>query len=117
MLAGQILKGQASFQRITFSLHRSAARRMASILGESVGQTVGYKVRLDSKVSAATQIEVVTEGEILVLVLKSFAAKCGLRELWVSCCVFISVRYSNCLTAFTPDNLHRCAAQAPAVRP
>ncbi len=35
---------------------------MAALLGESVGATVGYKVRLDSRVSAATRIEVVTEG-------------------------------------------------------
>src|SRR5580700_6436047 len=41
---------------------RAAATRMASLLGESVGQTVGYRTRLDSAVSAATRIEVVTEG-------------------------------------------------------
>ncbi len=41
---------------------RAAARRMAHELGESVGRTVGYRVRNDSMVSAATKIEVVTEG-------------------------------------------------------
>jgi ATP-dependent helicase HrpB len=41
---------------------RAAAARMASLLGEPVGETVGYRVRLDSKVSARTRIEVVTEG-------------------------------------------------------
>ncbi len=41
---------------------RAAARRMANLLGEDVGQTVGYRVRMDSRVSAATRIEVVTEG-------------------------------------------------------
>jgi ATP-dependent helicase HrpB len=41
---------------------RAAAERMASILGERVGDTVGYRVRLQSKVSARTRIEVVTEG-------------------------------------------------------
>ncbi len=41
---------------------RSAARFMARAMGEPVGQTVGYRVRLDTKVSAATRIEVVTEG-------------------------------------------------------
>lgn len=41
---------------------RAAAQRMAESLGEAVGQTVGYRVRLDSKVSAATRIEVITEG-------------------------------------------------------
>ena len=41
---------------------RAAATRMAMLLGEPVGQTVGYRTRLDSAVSAATRIEVVTEG-------------------------------------------------------
>lgn len=41
---------------------RAAATRMAFLIGEPVGQTVGYRTRLDSAVSAATRIEVVTEG-------------------------------------------------------
>jgi ATP-dependent helicase HrpB len=41
---------------------RAAARRMADLLGEPVGRTVGYRIRLERKVSAATRIEVVTEG-------------------------------------------------------
>jgi len=41
---------------------RAAAERMAATLGEPVGKTVGYRVRLQTKVSAATRIEVVTEG-------------------------------------------------------
>ncbi|WP_407312542.1 ATP-dependent helicase HrpB [Pseudomonas sp. nanlin1] len=41
---------------------RAAAERMAAELGEQVGATVGYRIRLESKVSAATRIEVVTEG-------------------------------------------------------
>ncbi len=41
---------------------RAAATRMASLLGEAVGQTAGYRTRLDSATSAATRIEVVTEG-------------------------------------------------------
>jgi len=40
----------------------NAARFMAHSLGEEVGQTVGYSIRFDRKVSAATRIEVVTEG-------------------------------------------------------
>jgi ATP-dependent RNA helicase HrpB len=40
----------------------NAARWMAESLGEKVGQTVGYTIRFDRKVSAATRIEVVTEG-------------------------------------------------------
>jgi ATP-dependent helicase HrpB len=41
---------------------RSAAARMASLLGEQVGETIGYQVRLDSKTSNRTRVEVVTEG-------------------------------------------------------
>src|SRR4051812_48070832 len=40
---------------------RAAARRMASMLGESVGATVGYRVRGESRVGRDTRIEVVTE--------------------------------------------------------
>lgn len=41
---------------------RAAAHRMASMLNEAVGQTVGYRMRLDTKVGPDTRIEVVTEG-------------------------------------------------------
>ncbi|MBI2413904.1 MAG: ATP-dependent helicase HrpB [Deltaproteobacteria bacterium] len=41
---------------------RAAASRMASLLGEDVGETVGYRTRLDSRVTPNTKIEVVTEG-------------------------------------------------------
>ena len=41
---------------------RAAAMRMSHSLKETVGQTVGYRVRMDSRVSAKTRIEVVTEG-------------------------------------------------------
>jgi ATP-dependent helicase HrpB len=41
---------------------RAAAERMAELAAEPVGQTIGYRTRMDSKVSAATRIEVVTEG-------------------------------------------------------
>ncbi len=41
---------------------RAAATRMAQTLGEEVGATVGYAVRMERKVSKATRIEVVTEG-------------------------------------------------------
>ncbi len=46
----------------------AAATRMAETLGEAVGGTVGYRVRLESKVSARTRIEVVTEGVFTRLV-------------------------------------------------
>ncbi len=41
---------------------RAAAARMASLLGEAVGDTVGVVTRDERRVSAATRIEVVTEG-------------------------------------------------------
>jgi ATP-dependent helicase HrpB len=41
---------------------RAAASRMAQTLGEKPGERVGYRVRLDSKVSPRTRIEVITEG-------------------------------------------------------
>jgi ATP-dependent helicase HrpB len=44
---------------------RAAATRMASLLGEAVGGTVGYRTRLDAAVSPATRIEVITEGLLI----------------------------------------------------
>jgi ATP-dependent helicase HrpB len=41
---------------------RAIARRMAWLRGEPVGGTVGYRMRLDTCVSRATRIEVITEG-------------------------------------------------------
>ena len=40
---------------------RASARYMAGLLGESVGCRVGYRVRLESKVSEQTVIEILTE--------------------------------------------------------
>lgn len=48
---------------------RGAAERMAGTLGERVGDTVGLRVRLGSKVSARTRIEVVTEGVFTRMIL------------------------------------------------
>ncbi|MFG1810121.1 ATP-dependent helicase HrpB [Streptomyces sp. NPDC049040] len=44
---------------------RAAARRMAWLLGEQVGGTVGFTVRGERRVSAATAVEVVTTGVLL----------------------------------------------------
>ena len=41
---------------------RAAARRMASLLGEPPGKTVGYRTRFETLVSTDTRIEVVTEA-------------------------------------------------------
>jgi len=48
---------------------RAAAERMAATLGERVGDTVGYRVRLASRVSGKTRIEVVTEGVFTRMIL------------------------------------------------
>jgi ATP-dependent helicase HrpB len=48
---------------------RAAAHWMAQSLGEDVGATIGYRVRLDTRVSAKTQIEVVTEGVFTRMIL------------------------------------------------
>ncbi|KQW27781.1 ATP-dependent helicase [Rhizobium sp. Root274] len=48
---------------------RAAATRMASLLGEDVGATVGYRMRLDNRISAQTRIEVVTEGVFVRMIL------------------------------------------------
>jgi ATP-dependent helicase HrpB len=41
---------------------RSVSTRMASLLEEPVGKTVGYKVRFENKTSPETRLEVLTEG-------------------------------------------------------
>jgi ATP-dependent helicase HrpB len=41
---------------------RAAAGFMAQQLGEAAGETVGYRIRFENKISARTRVEVVTEG-------------------------------------------------------
>lgn len=41
---------------------RSAAGYMAASIGESAGRKVGYRVRLESRVSRETRVEIITEG-------------------------------------------------------
>lgn len=41
---------------------RQIAERMAALLNEKVGGTVGYRIRFEKNVSSKTRIEVVTEG-------------------------------------------------------
>ncbi len=47
---------------------RAAARRMAHLRGEKPGQTIGYRVRMDTRVGPETRIEVVTEGVLTQMV-------------------------------------------------
>ena len=49
---------------------RSAADRLAKHYGENIGETVGLRMRGESKISAATRIEVVTEG-VLTRIIQS----------------------------------------------
>lgn len=49
---------------------RTIAIRMASLLKENVGETIGYRIRFDTKISKQTRLEVVTEG-ILTRMLQS----------------------------------------------
>jgi ATP-dependent helicase HrpB len=61
---------------------RAVATRMAALLGEPVGRTVGYRTRLETKVSRDSRIEVLTEG-ILTRMLQSDSALSG-----VGCVIF-----------------------------
>lgn len=48
---------------------RAAADRMAGMLGETAGKTVGYRTRLQSRIGPMTRIEVVTEGVFTRMIL------------------------------------------------
>ncbi|TCJ94180.1 ATP-dependent RNA helicase [Nocardia alba] len=64
---------------------RAAAARMAALLGERVGETVGYAVRGDRKVGARTRIEVVTSG-LLVRRLQSDPELAGVATVVLDEC-------------------------------
>jgi len=49
---------------------RAAAHRMAELCSESVGQTVGYTMRLESRLSATTKIQVITEGVLTQMLME-----------------------------------------------
>ncbi len=49
---------------------KTIATRLADLLGEPVGQTVGYRIRFETKISAHTRIEIITEG-ILTRILQA----------------------------------------------
>jgi ATP-dependent helicase HrpB len=56
---------------------RAVAMRMATLLGEPIGRTVGFRTRLETRVGRETRIEVVTEG-ILTRMLQEDSALMGL---------------------------------------
>lgn len=49
---------------------RQIAERMSSLLGEKVGQTVGYRIRFESCISDHTRVEVLTEGILTRMLLE-----------------------------------------------
>ncbi|HLA71211.1 MAG TPA: DEAD/DEAH box helicase, partial [Steroidobacteraceae bacterium] len=59
---------------------RAVATRMASLLGEVPGETVGYRMRQETRVSRRTRIEVVTEG-VFTRMLQSDAALEGVAAV------------------------------------
>ena len=59
---------------------RAAATFMSEARDETVGETVGYRIRFESRVSAATRIEVVTEG-ILTRMLQDDPALDGIGAI------------------------------------
>ena len=61
---------------------RAVANRMAMLLGEAVGRTVGFRTRLETRVGRDTRIEVVTEG-ILTRMLQQDSALAG-----IGCVIF-----------------------------
>ncbi len=61
---------------------RAVANRMAALLGEPVGKRVGFRTRLETRVSPSTRIEVVTEG-ILTRMLQEDSGLAG-----IGCVIF-----------------------------
>jgi ATP-dependent helicase HrpB len=61
---------------------RAVAGRMAHLLGEAVGHMVGFRTRLETRVSRETRIEVVTEG-ILTRMLQEDSGLAG-----IGCVIF-----------------------------
>ena len=59
---------------------RAAAERLSETLGEPVGQTIGYRMRGETAVSAATKVEVVTEG-ILTRMIQSDPELAGIGAI------------------------------------
>ncbi len=49
---------------------KTIAYRMAQLLGEEVGNTIGYRIKMETRVSTNTRLEVITEG-ILTKMLQS----------------------------------------------
>jgi ATP-dependent helicase HrpB len=77
VLASQQHKGRILMLEPRRLAAARAAQYMADLLGEPVGETVGYRIRGDSRCGARTRIEVVTEG-ILTRLLQHDPALTGI---------------------------------------
>ncbi|EJE4689637.1 ATP-dependent helicase HrpB [Vibrio parahaemolyticus] len=62
LIQNQVVTGKVIMLEPRRLAARNIARYLAEQLGEQVGQQVGYRVRGETKVSASTQLEIVTEG-------------------------------------------------------
>ncbi|CAM4097698.1 ATP-dependent helicase HrpB [Vibrio parahaemolyticus] len=62
LIQNQVVTGKVIMLEPRRLAARNIARYLAEQLGEQVGQRVGYRVRGETKVSAFTQLEIVTEG-------------------------------------------------------
>ncbi|HCG5115166.1 TPA: ATP-dependent helicase HrpB [Vibrio parahaemolyticus] len=62
LIHNQVVTGKVIMLEPRRLAARNIARYLAEQLGEQVGQRVGYRVRGETKVSASTQLEIVTEG-------------------------------------------------------
>ncbi|ELJ8841124.1 ATP-dependent helicase HrpB [Vibrio parahaemolyticus] len=62
LIQSQVVTGKVIMLEPRRLAARNIARYLADQLGEQVGQRVGYRVRGETKVSASTQLEIVTEG-------------------------------------------------------
>ena len=59
---------------------RAVAARMAKTRGEALGATVGYRMRLDTRVGPTTRLEVITEG-VLTRMLQEDASLAGVAAV------------------------------------
>ncbi|ELA9867231.1 ATP-dependent helicase HrpB [Vibrio parahaemolyticus] len=62
LIQNQVVTGKVIMLEPRRLAARNIARYLAEQVGEQVGQRVGYRVRGETKVSASTQLEIVTEG-------------------------------------------------------
>ncbi|HCG8600640.1 TPA: ATP-dependent helicase HrpB [Vibrio parahaemolyticus] len=62
LIQNQVVTGKVIMLEPRRLAARNIARYLAEQLGEQVGQRVGYRVRGETKISASTQLEIVTEG-------------------------------------------------------